>query len=639
MKEKNVLNKKIVKTIAILLLICSLLSNIFMVTTFATSNEFVLEGSWKQEWGSEGGLFAWSNQNGRTVTFNDGHCNLWSPYDTYTVSNYTGEGFKLNITGLLGGDPGYRVEIIDNNNIEIYQSSTLVFKFSRISQAVSGEPLTKEDTSEEQSPSNDASKTETEAPTQAQEKNNIDNEITSQKVQFCNNMSVDLNWGWNLFDKNASEYDHNLAMAGLLLSKAAYDGTESIKQRLSDFKFSDYYFARYRNDPSPFEPGRSIAAKKINIGGKEKIVIAVVVRGTSNVVPDWTTNVLALVDGFDNATSEVMKDLNDSMKNIKKELGVSLTKENTLFFITGHSQGGAVAGLLSNLVRSYANQENIFTYTFASPNYDVDNNDAPSYTNVHNIINTDDFIPQCFRHWNIAGVFGEQGFKRYGNDWWYDHVDFEDTAKVVYAKTGDKDAHATETYLACLLSGLPKNMGAGATNPYNLSSIHCPVDITVFDKSGNEMGYTKGEDVTLLNSNEILIYTDGDSKYILSSSKNEYIIKFTATGDGTMTYSQASINKVSDEVLTKKTFNNVSLTKGKLMAAKIGGNIDTNDVRLFVQDEGGENIAEIGVNGKEITEVNNCITLIVIIAIVAIVFVVVLVLMIRKKNNKKKLFD
>ncbi len=283
--------------------------------------------------------------------------------------------------------------------------------------------------------------------------------VLNHSIIFDDKISIDIDWGLDLFNKNASEYDHRLAMAGLLLSRAAYDGADATEQRLKSLGFCDYYFARYRNDPSPFEPGRSIAAQKAYIDGKEKVIITVVLRGTSNIVPDWTTNILALVDGFDNAASEVMKDINDSMKAIKKELGVSLTKDNTIFYITGHSQGGAISGLLSDSVLSYAAPENIFTYTFASPNYDVDNNDASSYTNVHNIINTDDFVPQCYRHWNIAGIFGEQGFKRYGHDWWYDRVDIENTAKEIYAKTGEKDSHATETYLSCLLSGLPKNMG------------------------------------------------------------------------------------------------------------------------------------------------------------------------------------
>ncbi len=433
------------------------------------------------------------------------------------------------------------------------------------------------------------------------------NVVSCRTVSFGNGINVDLNWGWELFNKNASEYDHNLAMTALLLSAKTYSGADAVEQCLKEnLGFCDYHFARYRNDPSPFEPGRSIAAQKISIDGKDKIIIAVVIRGTSNVAPDWITNISAVVDGFAGATSEVMKDINDSMGAIAKELGCDLTKDNTIFYIMGHSQGGAVAGLIANSVLSYADSENIFTYTFASPNYDVDNNDATSYTNVHNIINTDDFIPQCYRDWNIAGIFGEQGFKRYGNDWWYDRVDYESTAKEVYAKTGEKSAHDTETYLACLLSGPPKNMGDGVANPYSLSSIHCPVDIIVYNSDGVEMGRTEGSEVMLSEDTEVIIYLDGDSKYIMASTDKEYRIQFTATGNGTMTYSQAIVNSYTGEPIEIKEFCNVELYDGKLMTAKFGGETETNEVGLYVQNEFGETVAQIGVDGKETTlEINN----------------------------------
>ena len=96
-------------------------------------DDFDLLGDWKQTYGSEGGAAPWSMYNGRTVSFSSsGQCNLWSPLDSFIVSDFYGSQFNLNITGLLGGNPIYTVEITDSNNIEVYLGSKLEFKFTRI---------------------------------------------------------------------------------------------------------------------------------------------------------------------------------------------------------------------------------------------------------------------------------------------------------------------------------------------------------------------------------------------------------------------------------------------------------------------------------------------------------------------------
>ena len=59
-----------------------------------------------------------------------------------------------------------------------------------------------------------------------------DNSVRARKIKFNDDTNVDLNWGWDLFNKDASEYDHNLAMAGLILSQAAESSENDIKWRL-----------------------------------------------------------------------------------------------------------------------------------------------------------------------------------------------------------------------------------------------------------------------------------------------------------------------------------------------------------------------------------------------------------------------
>ena len=94
------------------------------------SNYSIL-GAWKQTFGSSG----WASSNGRIVQFNDSHqCNIFSPQDTFGISDRGGGGFTLSVTGLLGGNLTYWVKVIDDNHIDVYESNqqTLAFQFSRL---------------------------------------------------------------------------------------------------------------------------------------------------------------------------------------------------------------------------------------------------------------------------------------------------------------------------------------------------------------------------------------------------------------------------------------------------------------------------------------------------------------------------
>lgn len=461
----------------------------------------------------------------------------------------------------------------------------------------------------------------------------VQNVVGICTIPYDNSRDVDLNWSWELFNKDASVYDHNLAMAALILSRATYDGSNESMHRLQSLGFRDFCFSNYNNSVYVHEPGRSIAAQKITLNGKENVVICMAIRGTSNFLPDWTTNVSSLFSGFKDAATNVMTDLEKCIPDIESTCKCTLTKENTIFFLTGHSLGGAVSGLLANKCLQYANAGNIFTYTFASPNYDTERNDYASYHNVHNIIVKGDTVP------NVPW-----GYKRYGHDWYYDLDDCNDELIELYSDgnlwweqhfDGPRFYHDMKTYFACLLSGIPQNVGDGAVNPYSISSIHCPVDITVFDESGMEFGHTSGETVSLSNMGNVLIYTDRDAKYVLAPVDVKYTIQFTATGEGVMAYSQQVVDAFSGDTINSKDFVNVELADGKSMRADIESETDLENIHLFVLDESGKAIAEVAPDGTESSIGNG--TPIIWITAVAIVLVgcavtVILVIIRRKKQ-------
>ncbi len=447
--------------------------------------------------------------------------------------------------------------------------------------------------------------------------------------KFDDKISVDINWGWELFNKNASEYDHNLAMAAICLCRRTYNFSSSeMDQIMKDFGVNPFMHIQYTEKNAITDsPAHSVGATRIILNNKEKILITVIIKGTTFAWEggDISTNTKAYYNGYLDASSNVFETVEICLPKIESEFDCTLNKDNTIFYITGHSMGGAVAGLIANKALKYAEQDNIFTYTFASVNYDTEKNDYTKYTNVHNIINSND----GFRHYPY-GV----NYKRYGQDWWYDYKDYEDESKAIHEKLGIKEnAHSTETYLACLLSGLPKNMGNGVSTSYSLSSIHCPVDISVSDEKGNKLGYTSGSNVILSNKNEIFICIDGDSKYIVSPTDKKYRIEFVATDEGTMSYSQAIVDEVSNEIVNEKTFSNVELETGKLMVAEIGKDVNIEDIKLFVHNKAGNIIAEIDTNGKEHRKLN--IIFVAIPAIVILLIVILLVIIFKKKKAEK----
>ena len=145
--------------------------------------------------------------------------------------------------------------------------------------------------------------------------------------------------------------------------------------------------------------------------------------------PDWkNTNHHA---GFDIVSNRILEVLNDYMKfngfiddnnKIKSEY-----KNKICFWVTGHSMGGGVANLVAaNLIdRGY--KDNVYCYTFASPNtFYLNDNTKTNYTEPHgvryrcifNIVNEDDFVPalpmeQCnwTKYGRVAKVSFNDSFK------------------------------------------------------------------------------------------------------------------------------------------------------------------------------------------------------------------------------------
>jgi len=87
----------------------------------AFTGYFAIEGKWKNVGEGTFGQM----QKGAVVIFDGMNCNVFSPNDTYAFYEESGR-YRLDVTGLLGGNPSFTVVPVDENNCELYYGSTVI---------------------------------------------------------------------------------------------------------------------------------------------------------------------------------------------------------------------------------------------------------------------------------------------------------------------------------------------------------------------------------------------------------------------------------------------------------------------------------------------------------------------------------
>lgn len=447
---------------------------------------------------------------------------------------------------------------------------------------------------------------------------NVDpNQARTVSIKFDDSKTIDLNWGWELFDKDASEYSHDLAMAGCILSQAAEMGENEAEARLNALGFENASSIYYKgNEDNMNMPGTTFASAKITLNGEDKILVAIVSRGSAD-TGDWLTNFYSVFNGFYGAADNVRNNFKSYYETLSEFYGFNVNANNTVLYITGHSLAGAVAGQLAQMTQGmFAQRNNIFTYTFASPNYETFKYDRESFTNVHNIINTQDAVPNL--PW---------GYKRYGHDWYYDGKG----SSIV-------DQHLLSTYLNSLLSGVPKNIGSGAISTYSLSSIHCPVDIQVLDADGKLIAWTEESSVHYTSEPTIVVLTQDEAKYIYAPESVDYSIVFVGTGSGKMNYTQQTIDVYSQDVISEKSFENIEIVESKTMCCEVSNKATAEETKLYVVDSSGKAeklIAEDGAEKSPFISASKHSIGYVLIAFAGIALLICDIILFRKKKQKR----
>lgn len=240
-----------------------------------------------------------------------------------------------------------------------------------------------------------------------------------EKESLSNYISFNPKW----FSNNS--YIHELATFCSLMNLQSYEDENKTRQTLQELGFSDEKTIcdlcsetgkdrRNRND-------YIISSREIVLSKKKYNLVLVICVGTRE-NEQWNSNFDPYGLDTDHFSSKSPNHVgfNDAKNYVYSALinylGDNYTKENTKIVLTGHSRGAAAANLMAaQMIDNYEKNsnsaivkpENLFTYTFASPNPTRDTNRKnPKYNRIYNIVNPQDFVTKV--------MLQSWGYGRYG---------------------------------------------------------------------------------------------------------------------------------------------------------------------------------------------------------------------------------
>ena len=414
---------------------------------------------------------------------------------------------------------------------------------------------------------------------------------------------INIGWNWDYFsgDARTKSANMNLALAALALSAEDESPANTI-ETMKTLGFTsvdnigkdtyDNYIEPYYYDNSDYNrPALVIGSTRKIIDGKEKTIIALAIRGTKT-WKDGLTDIAAA----DNAFTPSIDSTYDTLTYYIKSHYPDLKKEDTILFITGHSLGGGVAGGLALRTDSLANRGNTFVYTFASPNYRTSGYKSSDYENVINYINGDDIVPMLPIATGPNSKVGRNVKYSIYTLSTEERKRWQQAYSLLTDKTPNQSPfdvyqnHIVETYMAFLLSDVSLST---VSNYFNVVGIHCPVDVKVYNSNGSLMSSVTNGKISYSSDTEVLVYVDGDEKYVIMPTETEYRIELSGTDIGTMQYVVQKICAETGEAKTEKDFSNIPLYFGKQIVNEVGGSTEVAGTRLFVLDEKGNPAQEI----------------------------------------------
>ena len=208
--------------------------------------------------------------------------------------------------------------------------------------------------------------------------------VEAEGYTFKDGYSVDVDFSFDLFE-NSTKFNKKLAITSLEIAMAAKYGGE-------DFQAFATYLG-FENAESYNYDVNNYNAPAFNFASKEydgKYYIMVCVRATHN-MSDIITDVFGGgLNGFVAAGNSVYQELEYYIKNYYPEANIT----NLVFYISGHSLGGACSGQLAKMIyrNGLALDSNIYAYTFASPRYDAEGEIPEYFPFLFNVVVDQDII-------------------------------------------------------------------------------------------------------------------------------------------------------------------------------------------------------------------------------------------------------
>lgn len=438
-------------------------------------------------------------------------------------------------------------------------------------------------------------------------------EVVDTGTVFCDSASVKLSTllGKETFEEyvscsDAKEYNPKLAYILSILATATYDQSyvdKSLKSMGYDTTEGADVVHDYRDD---YTAAYTVAKKQLD-DGTWFVIIAV--RGSYNL--DWATNAnigITLLGGM--GKHQGFSDgANQIYETIESFVGDPKTM-NATYVITGHSQGAAVANLLSvQLSDNEVRPNRVFDYNYGCPNVacllnPLDWNPDTKHDNIYNIGDMEDpvtFLPSNIIH-NIWFRLLPTTWGKFGQTVWF-------KPSVANQSPGNCSGHDMKYYIKALsqlaqLSAFYRYEQLPASTIMNVIGIHCPVDVVVYDENGKPVASVINNEANYYDSTfgEVMILVDGDEKWVFLRNDKKYRVSITATDEGEMKYEVYNADFSNNLVIDEKTIDNIGLDDNKQMMGLVGENENGG---LFVLDNNGSVQSDINEDGTEVPHVHD----------------------------------
>lgn len=410
-----------------------------------------------------------------------------------------------------------------------------------------------------------------------------------------------------VYSKPSTEYNPRLAHFLACMARSAYT-SDLVKENYAKLGF-DGPEEQHCDSGDPIA-GFYVGEKKLADGKK---LVMVTIRGTDD-WSEWLQTNFNLGNSAMIASSGLHSGFLASAQKIYEYLSEhydGTPPGDLIFVVTGHSLGAAVGNILAKwLDSSEVPTDCLYAYNFACPNIGIGSDDISiwnkngMHNNIINVSNWCDLVSHepglgveflSLVNRLLCGMNGWHKWKRFGVSYWFNNGTYN-----------WKDAHDMGVYLDYLEKEYDETHFTQNEYKVKAVSVHCPVDVVVYDSKGNPIagtinnepnyyGYQPGE--------KALIFVDGDRKLFHVFNNEAFEVKLVGTDVGEMEYGVSTGDMTSGDVYSEKWFESVPLTNGKEM---IGKNVNVLDeaTNTLSQDEKliavGDTPSEILSNGEEV---------------------------------------